>query len=359
MTDIGAAIAARFMPALVLVAFMALVMARVLAAETVEKSVDDIMRAYDGNVPGASVLLISHGKALVRKAYGLSNLEERVAATPATNYRLASVTKQFTAASILLLAQDGRLSIKDPIRKWLPSLPDTDCGITIRHLLTHTGGLIDYEDIMPADLTTALRDVDVLHLLEKERRVYFAPGTDYRYSNGGYSMLALIVEKASGKSFQAFLRERIFEPLGMHDTLAYVVEGPRVANRAYGYTETNGRWESTDQSLTSAVLGDGGIYSSIDDLARWDAALYDSRLLSDASRRLAFTPWTRTDDPAIKYGFGWRISGETLWHSGESVGFRNVIVRYPQRHLTVIILTNRDDPEPYKMALNIAQNVLK
>jgi len=358
VSEIGAAIAARRVPALVLMAYMALVVASAHAADNSETAVDDFMHAYAGDVPGASALVLRNGKALVRKAYGLSNLEEHVAATPATNYRLASVTKQFTAASILLLAEDKRLSIDDPIRKWLPSLPDTDDGITIRQLLTHTGGLIDYEDIMPADLSVALRDVDVLHLLEKERRVYFAPGTDYRYSNGGYSMLALIVEKASGKSFQAFLHERIFEPLGMHDTLAYVVEGPPVPNRAYGYTRMNGKWESTDQSLTSAVLGDGGIYSSIDDLAKWDAALYDKRLLSDASRRLAFTPWTKTDDPAIKYGFGWRITGPTLWHSGESVGFRNVIVRYPQQHLTVIILTNRDDPEPYQMALKIARTFL-
>jgi CubicO group peptidase (beta-lactamase class C family) len=171
-------------------------------------------------------------------------------------------------------------------------------------------------------------------------------------------LLALIVEKASGQSFPSFLRERIFLPLGMSHTLAYVNGGPAVDHRAYGYTDENGKWMRTDQSMTSAVLGDGGIYSSIDDLARWDAALYDDRLLSDASRKLAFTPWTKTDDPTIEYGFGWRITGETLWHSGESVGFRNVIVRYPKRHLTVILLTNRNDPEPYKTALAIAKNYL-
>jgi len=325
-----------------------------------QKAVDDIMRAYDGAVPGASVLVLSRGVPVVRRGYGLANLEDKVAATPATDYRLASVTKQFTAASILLLAQDRRLNLDDHVREWLPSLPETDDAITIRHLLTHTGGLIDYEDIMPDDLTVQLRDIDVLRLLEKERRVYFAPGSDYRYSNGGYAMLALIVERASGKTFQEFLRERIFEPLGMHNTLAYVQEGPPVPNRAYGYTESsNGVWERTDQSLTSAVLGDGGIYTSIDDLAKWDAALYDNRLLSDESRRLAFTPWTKTDDAQVRYGFGWRITGETLWHSGESVGFRNVIVRYPQRHLTVIVLSNRNDPEPYRTALAIAAEFLK
>ncbi|HET7778786.1 MAG TPA: serine hydrolase domain-containing protein [Rudaea sp.] len=331
-----------------------------------EKAVDAIMQAYTGDVPGASVLVVRDGKPVVRKAYGLANLEEKTAATPATNYRLASVTKQFTAASILLLAEDGRLTLDDPIRKWLPTLPETDQPITIRHLLTHTGGLIDYEDIMPdagnedpvTDFSKQLRDIDVLHLLEKEQRVYFAAGTTYRYSNGGYSMLALIVERTSGQSFQSFLHDRIFAPLHMDNTLAYVIEGPPVPNRAYGYTPVDGQWRRTDQSLTSAVLGDGGIYSSIDDLAKWDAALYDNRLLNDESRKLAFTPWTKTDDASIEYGFGWRITGETLWHSGESIAFRNVIVRYPQRHLTVIILTNRNDPEPYRMALQIAEQFL-
>ena len=118
--------------------------------------------------------------------------------------------------------------------------------------------------------------------------------------------------------------------------------------RAFGYSRVNGTWHASDQSQTSAVLGDGGIYSSIDDLAKWDAALYDERLLRKDLLKLAFTPATPTDDPKVDYGFGWRITGETLWHSGETIGFRNVIVRYPQRHMTVVVLTNRNDPEPYQ-----------
>ena len=318
-----------------------------------EARVDALMHAYAGDVPGASVLVLRDGAPIVRKAYGRADLEHGVAAAPATNYRLASVTKQFTAAAILLLVEDGRVGLDDPVRRWLPSLPASDDAITIRHLLTHTGGLIDYEDIMPADLATQLRDIDVLHLLERESRLYFAPGSAYRYSNGGYAMLALVVERASGRSFQDFLRTRIFEPLGMHDTLAYVQEGPPVPHRAYGYSTIDGRWQRTDQSLTSAVLGDGGIYSSIDDLARWDAAAYDDRLLSDASRKLAFTPWTKTDVADVEYGYGWRLTGDTQWHSGETIGFRNVIVRWPGRRLSVIVLSNRDDPEPYRTALAI------
>jgi CubicO group peptidase (beta-lactamase class C family) len=327
------------------------------AGDTRMAHVDTIMRKYEGAVPGAALLVLRDGVPLVRRGYGFADLEQRSAVTPATNFRLASVTKQFTAASILLLAEDGRLHLDDRVRHWLPSLPAAAEPITIRHLLDHTGGLIDYEDIMPADLKTQLRDVDVLHLLETQDRLYFEPGSSYRYSNGGYAMLALIVERASGQTFQAFLHERIFARLGMHGTLAYVQEGPPVPQRAYGYTQnaTTAAWERTDQSLTSAVLGDGGIYASIDDLAKWDAALYDDRLLGAESRRIAFAPHTKTDDPAIEYGYGWRISGETLWHSGESIGFRNVIVRWPRQKFSVIILSNRNDPEPYSTALAIAR----
>lgn len=316
--------------------------------------IDSLMSDYAGEVPGASLLVLRDGEPVVRRAYGYADLERRVPATPATNYRLASITKQFTAATILLLAEDGKLRLDDPVREWLPALPATQGHITIHHLLTHTSGLVDYEEIMPADLETQLRDADVLELQSGEPGLYFEPGTRWRYSNGGYALLALIVERASGTSFQAFLKQRIFLPLGMRDTLAYVKEGPSVPNRAFGHSILDGEWSRTDQSSTSAVLGDGGIYSSIDDLAKWDAALYDDRLLSAESRALAFTPWVKSDDPAVDYGFGWRITGDTLWHSGETLGFRNVIIRWPERRTTVVLLTNRNDPEPRELALRIA-----
>lgn len=319
-------------------------------------AVDALMRDYQGDVPGASVLVIENGKSVVSRSYGLADLEAHVAAEPQTNYRLASVSKQFTAASILLLAQDGKLSLDDRLRKWLPSLPASADAITLKQVLTHTSGLIDYEDVMAQDATEneQVHDADVLRLLESQDRTYFAPGTDYRYSNSGYALLALVVEKASGKRYAAFLNDRIFAPLGMGHTVAYEKGVSTVADRAYGYSLIDGKWRRTDQSSTSAVLGDGGIYSSIGDLAKWDAALYDDRLLDAQSRKLASTPWTKTDDPAVEYGYGWRISGDSQWHSGETIGFRNVIVRYPKSRLTVVVLTNRDDPEPYRKAQQIA-----
>ena len=322
---------------------------------TMKPQIDALMRDYTGDVPGASVLVLRDGQPIVRTGYGLADLETHTPATATTNYRLASVTKQFTAASILLLAEDGKLKLTDPARKWLPTLPKAAEPITIRHLLTHTSGLIDYEDVIPDSFKAQLHDADVLKLLESQDRLYFHPGGDYRYSNSGYSLLALIVERASGRTFATFLRERIFQPLGMNNTVAYEDGISTVVDRAFGYTEEQGRWTRTDQSQTSAVLGDGGIYSSIDDLAKWDAALYDGRLLPQKALQAAFKPATHTDDPEVEYGYGWRITGETLWHSGETVGFRNVIVRYPQRHLTVVVLTNRNEPEPYRLALKIAE----
>jgi CubicO group peptidase (beta-lactamase class C family) len=325
---------------------------------SMKPQVDALMRDYTGDVPGASVLVLRDGEPLVRASYGLADMEAHLPATATTNYRLASVSKQFTAASILLLAEDGRLELDDRVRKWLPSLPKAAERVTIRHLLTHMSGLIDYEDVIPETFKPQLHDADVLRLLESQDRTYFAPGSSYRYSNSGYALLALIVERVSGKTYATFLRERIFQPLGMSNTLAFEEGISTVSNRAFGYTQEQERWGRTDQSQTSAVLGDGGIYSSIDDLAKWDAALYDGRLLRPASLRAAFKPATRTDDPDVEYGFGWRITGETLWHSGETMGFRNVIVRYPKRKLTVVVLTNRNDPEPYRLALKIASITL-
>jgi CubicO group peptidase (beta-lactamase class C family) len=330
----------------------------------VQIEVDRLMSRYDGAGPGASLLVVRDGKPILRRSYGFARLDDRIAATPDTNYRLASVSKQFTAAAILLLAEDGKLNLDDSLRKWFPSLPAVAKTMTIRQVLSHRSGLIDYEDVIPPDMTRQLHDADVLKILESQNRTYFPPGEGYRYSNSGYALLALIVGKASGQDFASFLKQRIFDPLGMTNTVAYEEGISTVQHRAFGYSEEQGWWAQTDQSQTSAVLGDGGIYSSIDDLAKWDAALYDDRLLSAQSRALAFTPVTDTDDPSVRYGMGWRITqepigGRTLWHSGETIGFRNVIIRYPERHFTIVLLTNRNDPEPYQTARAIGNLLLK
>jgi CubicO group peptidase (beta-lactamase class C family) len=341
----------RTLPAIVALAMLA---GCATGGTALDRRVDALMRDYQGSVPGASLLVLRDGAPLLRRGYGMADLEAGIAATPATDYRLASVSKQFTAAAILLLVDDGRLRLDDRARRWLPTLPPAADSITLHHLLTHTSGLVDYEDVMdPAD-PRQVHDIDVLRLLEAQDRTYFAPGSGYRYSNSGYALLALVVERASGQRYADFLQARIFRPLGMAHTVAHEEGRSRVANRAWGYSFEDGAWRRTDQSTTSAVLGDGGIYSSIDDLARWDAALYDGRLLAPSSLQRAFTPATDTDEADVRYGYGWRITGDTLWHSGETIGFRNVIVRYPRQRMTVVLLTNRNAPEPYALARRIA-----
>lgn len=322
-----------------------------------QAEIQRLVQPYDGDVPGVSLLVLKDGKPVLSRGYGRSDMERGTEAGPATSYRLASMTKQFTAASILLLAQDGKLSIDDPVKRWLPSLPKVADGITLRNLLDHTSGVLDYEDLMAEPYQGQIHDAGVLTLLEKENRLYFPPGSIYRYSNSGYALLALVAERASGMSFPEYLRTRIFQPLGMRDTLAYVAGGPEAPHRAWGYSKTWDGWKRTDQNAYSAVLGDGGIYSNIADLARWDAAQYDDRLLSKASRALAFGHQVQVSSTpeATYYGFGWRVAGDRQWHSGESVGFRNTIVRWPKQHLTVIVLSNRNDPTPYDLAISIGR----
>jgi CubicO group peptidase (beta-lactamase class C family) len=318
---------------------------------------DPIFRGYSGDVPGASVIVVRENRVVFRKSYGLANLEERTAATPDTHYRLASMTKQFTAAAILTLAEQGKVKLEDPIRRWLPSLPAYADPITIRHLLTHSSGLIDYEDVMPSTTTVPLKDADVLRLLETQSATYFPPGSSYRYSNSGYSLLALIVEKASGARFADFLREQIFTPLGMTSTVAHEEGVSTVVNRAYGYSRDGSSWHRTDQSLTSAVLGDGGIYTSVDQLVHWLNALDQGRFAE------ASVPRVITDKKGVKYGFGWRITERNgrhvVSHTGESIGFRNALVRFPDEKLSVVVLTNRNEGEPYDLAMRVADALLQ
>ena len=179
-----------------------------------EARVDSILSPYSGRVPGASLLILKDGKPLVRESRGFADLEAGRPAAPDTNYRLASVSKQFTAMAVLLLVQDGVLKLDQPVHDWLPSLPPATRAITLRQLLSHRSGLVDYEDFVPDD-APQVRDADVLRILESQDRTLFPPGSDYRYSNSGFALLSLVVERASKQDYPGFVRERIFGPLGM------------------------------------------------------------------------------------------------------------------------------------------------
>ena len=297
--------------------------------------------------PGASVIVIANDKVLFKKAYGLANIEAKIAATPNTNYRLASVTKHFTAMAIMILVERKQLSYDDSLASFFPGFPEYGKQITVRHLLNQSSGLIAYEDVMDENAIVPLTDQDVLELMKRQDHTHFPPGSSYRYSNSGYVLLGLIVEKAAGVSFPEFLRQNIFAPLKMNGTvLSQRDDRSDEAHRAYGYSKRGEVFERTDQSLTSSTRGDGTVYSSVADLYKWDRALRSSRLVKNATLQQAFTSGARVDEDT-GYGFGWFIEKRrglrTVWHSGNTIGCTQFIRRYLDRKFTIIVQANRNN----------------
>ncbi len=322
--------------------------------------IDSLFTNFSGPAtPGAAVMVIKDGKPIFSKGYGMADLDNKVPCSPGSNFRLASVTKQFTSMSILILAERGKLSLDDKLVKFFPEFPAYGEEITLRQILTHTSGLPDYEDHIPEGLKFPLSDQDVLQVLRQQTKLRFKPGAAFNYSNSGYACLALIVEAVSGNTFPAFLRENIFKPLGMNDSIAYVAGVSAVPNRVLGYAKENGKWSLSDQSLTSAVLGDGGVYSSITDLFKWDQALYSDQLVSRKMLEDAFTMHSRKSDfDKSGYGYGF-YTGEyrgtqSIWHYGSTCGFRTHFARFPDKKLSIVILTNRREADLEPIATKLA-----
>lgn len=321
--------------------------------------IDALFELYDKpDVPGASVGVYQRGEIVFQKGYGQRHLEANAAATSHTNYRLASLTKQFTAMAVMILKQDGQLDFEDKLIDRISGFPAYGSLIRIRHLLHHQSGLRDYEDHIPSSQTEQLSDRDVVGILKQQNSTYFNPGSQYRYSNSGYAVLAEIVARVSGQTFESFLRERIFIPLGMYATVAHKKGVNSVLFRAFGYTPRAGSFNFTDQSLTSAVLGDGGVYSSVSELFLWDQSLYSETLVSQTLLNMAFTPGLLNNGTPTSYGFGWVVESQDgykrLSHTGSTIGQRSAIVRFPERELTVVVLINREGAMPWKHASRIA-----
>ena len=338
-----------------------------------EAQIDQIFGELQSvRAPGAAVLVIKDGDILFERGYGVADLGSLRKIDAHTNFRLASCTKQFTAMSIMLLVHDGKLHYEDRLTDVFPDFPEYGKSITIRNLLNHTSGLLDYEDLMEKSSADAsgenfrqIKDAGVLALLKQQKTTKFPPGTKWDYSNSGYAVLAMVVEKVSGQPFGSFLHDRILAPLKMNETVASEKGKNTVSNRAYGHTHESGAWRQMDQSPTSAVLGDGGIYSSLDDLAKWDQAFAHHVLLSEAEMAPAITP-VKVPDNSVQepdgtpasYGFGWFLNSykghRRMWHYGETVGFRTTIQRFVDDKLTIIVLCNRVDVVPAKLALKVA-----
>ncbi len=336
----------------------------------------------NANTPGLAVLVRKDGRTVFERGYGARELRSFAKIDSQTNFRLASCSKQFTAMSIMLLVHDGKLRYDDKLTDVFPDFPAYGKAITIRNLLNHNSGLPDYEDLMAAaekrkgaavwTPTHQIQDAEVLDLLKQETAGKFAPGTQWSYSNSGYVVLGLVVTKISGKPFAQFLRERIFASLGMSQTLAYEKGKSEISQRAYGHSKDGKAWKETDQSSTSATLGDGGIYSSLEDLAKWDEALAQHTLLTEKEMQPALTPaklttgaqpkWPANSDrpegTPVSYGFGWFLdpyrNHDRMWHYGDTMGFHSYILRFHADHLTIVVLTNRTDLDPESLALRVA-----
>jgi D-alanyl-D-alanine carboxypeptidase len=295
--------------------------------------------------PGATVIVTREGKPVFRKAYGLANLPEKIPMQPDMQLRMGSITKQFTAVGILMLADQGKLSVRDDVRKYLPDFPDKGAPVTIEHLLHHTSGIPNYT-ALKAFRTLPDEGVSITQVYElfKNEALEFAPGTRYSYSNSGYFLLGMIIEKVSGMKYQEFIAHNIFEPLGMQDT-AHEGNERSAKRRIKGYRLSAGKEivpvGEIDVTLAYAA---GALVTTVDDMARWDAAVSSGKLLKPATWRQAFTSCSLPQGAPCHYGYGWNIgtlAGHKMIHHGGSIpGFTAQALRLPEDKLFVAVLTN-------------------
>lgn len=311
-----------------------------------EEAIEEIFGDYQNEKPGAAVMVIRDGKIIFSKGYGYADIERKTPVSENTNFRLASVTKQFTAMAVLQLIEKGELNFDTNLKELFPAFPDYGKNITIKNLLQHTSGLIDYENLIPDTATVQVKDKDVLEMMTKTDSTYFSPGDRHQYSNTGYALLAMAIEEISGMPFREYLKQNIFEPLGMENTLAFEKGINEIPNRSFGYTISDSGVTLTDQSVTSAVLGDGGIYSNLNDLYKWDQALYSDKMVRRNYLDKSYARGKTSTGESFDYGFGWRLENykgmEVKYHTGSTKGFRNIIYRIPKEKFSIIILTNRD-----------------
>ncbi len=308
--------------------------------------VDDLLlrEMEKHQIAGASLIVVKAGQPIKTKGYGLANLEWNVPVTPDTVFEIGSMTKQFTAACILLLVQDGKLALDDKICQHLKSAPAAWSNLTVRHLLTHTSGIRNYTGLDGFELTRHLTQEQFVQKIGAYP-LDFAPGDAWHYSNSGYSLLGYIVENVSGTNYWDFLRGRILQPLGMNAT-GNRTPGVIIPRRAAGYELANHVHINRDYDLTD-IFSAGAIVSTVGDLAKWNAALNGEQLLNAASKEQWWTPVKLNSGKVEKYGFGWFIDSvnghRNIGHGGATSGFSASVQRFPDDHLTVILLTNADE----------------
>ena len=346
---------------LALVAFSTAVSAQAQRADSTTRAVDRVFDAWRGpESPGCALGVSRNGRVVYEAGYGMANLETGTPITPASIFHVASVSKQFTAMAIMLLARDKKLSIDDDIRKYLPEIRDYGTKITIRHLLTHTSGLRDQWELLALARgrfeENRITEADVMDIVPRQTALNFTPGSEYVYSNTGFTLLAVIVKRVSGKSLRDFADERIFKPLGMtsthfHDDYTMLVRG-----RTSAYAPRDKGWRVSIPNFDT--YGATSLFTTVGDLLKWEANLDnpvvgDRALIAQMETR---TPLTTGD--TSNYGFGLvadRYRGvRVVGHGGADAGYRSDVKRYPEQGLATVILCNAATSNPGQLATRVA-----
>jgi CubicO group peptidase (beta-lactamase class C family) len=337
-------------------------------------AVDAIMRGWvpaDG--PGAALLVLQDGAVVKEGEYGFADVSRKTSIGRHTRFLLGSVSKQFTAMAVMILAERGQLSYDDRMRKYLPEFPTSADSITVRDLLNHLGGLPEYEELFmetgkvghdwprsirakpsPYEPTAA----DALQLLATKGKARFSAGDRFEYSNSGYMLLAQVVERVTGERFAAFVQREIFDRLGMTESVLYDETTPPIPNRASSYRKARAGFEEIDYTPFNHIYGEDNVVATIGDVGRWVLGLDSARLVGRPTLDLAYTPGRTRAGGLTRYGFGWFIGRSlgvpVVTHGGSWIGFRTVIRRYPEQHLAVVVLANWAEADPEAVAARVA-----
>ncbi len=327
------------------------------------QAIDKIFKSYfQSDEPGASLAVVQNGKIIYNKGIGLKELTAKDPIDEYTNYRIGSVSKQFTAMAVMMLKEKGLLKYEDKINKYFPELPNATRNITIRNLLNHTSGIVEY-DTLCSDYPYQMDDYQIFNLVKEYDDLYFPSGTEFKYSNTAYILLGLLVEKVGRQDFSDFLQNNIFKPLKMNETMMYNAK-KEIPERAWGHVfdKDDKRLIEEDQSPTSALRGDGAIYTSVMDYLKWEKALSSNQLVSYKTMKEALTPPKNIDYPKHPYGFGWYVvstsEGKVMYHKGETMGFQSFVRRNEEKKYAIIILANRDDVDLEKLSYKISRVLL-
>jgi CubicO group peptidase (beta-lactamase class C family) len=313
--------------------------------------IDSLFRTvYKNNEPGIAVVIVEKGKPIFKNSFGISDIGTSKKITSSTNFNIGSLTKQFTAMAILQLAEKKKISFEDKLSKYFRGINRKEGdAITVEDLLTHSSGILEHYDLTDTKEMKHAHNADVLKAIKDVDSTYFTPGSDYRYSNTAYCLLALIVEKVSGMSYSAYLQKNIFQPLEMRNSTVWR-ENEKIANKATGYeyndtTKTYKRSDA-DENIFFSTEGDGGIYTSIDDYLKWLNALQTAKTVSRSNVNLARSAhFPINKEKKLSYGYGWFVdessSPSIVYHTGSNGGFRAIAYTIPAENYMIVIFSNR------------------